>query len=434
MFERIAIALAVIAATSSPKWCFSAEPLRDEQIKRLREEGPSAVDRLMLQRAELLAKRDTSSQRPEQAEAELTALNDAIDQVARAKYSHLSGLYWYTEEDAAFAAAKAQKKPVLTLRLLGNLDEEFSCANSRYFRQLLYTHEGIRKLLHDKFILHWKPVRPVPLITVDLQNGMRLQRTITGNSVHYIVLPDQNIVDVFPGLYAPDWFLKRLTAAERVAQEAMDSKTPDAVIAEHVSSQQEEIERCWKVDVQKYHAFVAAQKPGKENLAVGEIPTPVPDFWKTIGSFHEDLSELGTTADQLVKAESKRILDAQAQAFPGGPTMANMRLAMAWAKGRDESTLLHFMRLCLRGDLAIDTLQNEYGPRYLALTLLNGDSRVDRLNEWIYRSAFGCSPDDPWAGLDEFTQYAALPKDGGYSAEPKKKSNSLSAVKDQQKK
>src|SRR6185436_13797838 len=222
----------------------------------------------MTQRAAQLAERGNPSQRPEQVEAELTALNDAIDQVARAKYSHLSGLYWYTEEDAAFAAAKAQKKPVLTLRLLGNLDEEYSCANSRYFRQLLYTHEGIRKLLHDKFILHWKSVRPVPLITVDLQNGMRLQRTITGNSVHYVVLPDKNTMDVFPGLYAPDWFLKRLMAAERVARDAMESETPGAVIAKHVKSQQEEIARCWKVDVQKYQAFVAEQKPDKDNLAV----------------------------------------------------------------------------------------------------------------------------------------------------------------------
>jgi hypothetical protein len=128
------------------------------------------------------------------------------------------------------------------------------------------------------------------------------------------------------------------------------------------------------------------------------------------------------------------MLNTQAKAFPNGPTMANMRLAMAWAKGRDESTLLHFMRLCLRGDLAIDTLQNEYGPRYAALRLLNGHQHPDRLNEWIYRDAFGCSPDDPWAGLDEFTQYAALPKDGGYSAEPKKEPNSLSAVKRQENK
>lgn len=420
MINRIVFPLVSAVMTTFPMWCVAAELLRDVEIKRLREEGPIAVDRLMSQRAELLTKLGDSPERSGQIKSELAALDNAIDQVARAKYSHLSGLYWYTEEDAAFAAAKAEKKPVLTLRLLGNLDEEFSCANSRYFRQLLYTHEGIRKLLHDKFILHWKSVRPVPLITVDLQNGMQLRRTITGNSVHYVVLPDRKAVDVFPGLYAPDWFLKRVSVAERVCQKAMESSAPQKVIAGHAKSQEDEIARCWEADVQKYQAFIAMRKSDNKRLAVGEIPEPMPDFWETIGEFHPDLSELGTTADQLVEAESKRMIKVQAQAFPEGRTAANMRMAFAWAKGRDESTLLHFMRRCLRGDLAIDTLQNEYGPRYAALRLLPAGHNVHSLNEWIYRDAFGCSPDDPWAGLDEFVQYAALPKDGGYSAEPKK--------------
>lgn len=420
MIERIALALAVTSIAFSSTWCLAAEPLTDEQVRHLREEGPSAVDRLMARRSELLAKYGNSTQRPEHFETDLNDLNGTIDKVARAKYSHLSGLYWYTEEAAAFAAAKAQQKPLLTLRLLGNLDEEYSCANSRYFRQLLYTHEGIRKALHDKFVLHWKSVRPVPLITVDLQNGMRLQRTITGNSVHYVVLPERDVVDVFPGLYAPDWFLKRLTAAERVAREAMESKDPATTIAVHVKSQREEIARAWKLDVEKYQAVVAEQKQDTDMLAVGRVPTPVPDFWTTVGDFHPELTELGSTADQLVSAESKRIIKVQAEAFPDGPSLANMRLAFAWAKGRDESTLLVYMRKCLRGDLAIDTLQNEYGPRYAALDLLNGHHQVNELNDWIYRHAFGCSPDDPWAGLDEFVQYAALPKNGGYSVEPKK--------------
>ena len=32
-----------------------------------------------------------------------------------------------------------QKKAVLSLQMLGNLDEDFSCANSRFFRTLLYS-------------------------------------------------------------------------------------------------------------------------------------------------------------------------------------------------------------------------------------------------------------------------------------------------------
>ncbi len=36
-----------------------------------------------------------------------------------------SGLYWHTDRDRALALAKKQSKPVLSLRLLGRLDDEF---------------------------------------------------------------------------------------------------------------------------------------------------------------------------------------------------------------------------------------------------------------------------------------------------------------------
>ena len=80
--------------------------------------------------------------------------------------------------DAFDQLMRANEKQVLgtALRLLGNLDEEYSCANSRFFRTTLYANAEVSRYLHDHFILHWKSVRPVPRITVDFGDGRKIER------------------------------------------------------------------------------------------------------------------------------------------------------------------------------------------------------------------------------------------------------------------
>ena len=64
-------------------------------------------------------------------------------------------LYWFTDLGAAIAEATRTGKPILSLRLLGRLDQELSCANSRFFRKLLYPDAPINQLLRERFVLHW---------------------------------------------------------------------------------------------------------------------------------------------------------------------------------------------------------------------------------------------------------------------------------------
>ena len=52
-----------------------------------------------------------------------------------------------TQQNAALAEAKRSRRAVLSLRLLGRLDEELSCANSRFFRRLLYPEPRINRVL-----------------------------------------------------------------------------------------------------------------------------------------------------------------------------------------------------------------------------------------------------------------------------------------------
>ncbi|MBK8465118.1 MAG: hypothetical protein IPL32_04745 [Chloracidobacterium sp.] len=140
----------------------------------------------------------------------------ALDTVAMQKDVYTSHLFWYTDLDQAKKAAKLQNKPILSLRLLGNLNEEFSCANSRLFRAVLYSNADISKYLRDNYILHWKSVRPAPRITIDFGDGRKIERTITGNSVHYILSSDGSIIDAIPGLYSPVMFLDYIAKASEI--------------------------------------------------------------------------------------------------------------------------------------------------------------------------------------------------------------------------
>jgi hypothetical protein len=129
----------------------------------------------------------------------------------------ISQLSWYTDLDAALAETRRTKKPILSLRLLGRLDEELSCANSRFFRRLLYPDPQINRVLREQFVLHWQSVRPVPIVTLDFGDGRRVVRTLTGNSAHLVLDWRGRPVDVLPGLFDRDTFLLLLGQARGFA-------------------------------------------------------------------------------------------------------------------------------------------------------------------------------------------------------------------------
>ena len=63
-------------------------------------------------------------------------------------------------------------------------------------------------------MLHWQSVRPVPTVTIDFGDGRKLERTLTGNSIHYILDSEARPLDALPGLYGPQAFLRGLANAE----------------------------------------------------------------------------------------------------------------------------------------------------------------------------------------------------------------------------
>jgi hypothetical protein len=176
-------------------------------IRELRMMGPVGLDALFVKFAAEIEKFGKTGE----VDENWNRIATALDTVAMQKDAYASHLYWYTNLDEARRVAKQKNKPILTLRLLGNLNEEFSCANSRLFRAVLYPNADISKYLRDNYILHWQSVRPAPRITIDFGDGRKIERTITGNSIHYILDKDGEIIDAIPGLYSPVGFMKYLT-------------------------------------------------------------------------------------------------------------------------------------------------------------------------------------------------------------------------------
>lgn len=175
-----------------------------QEVSVLRKQGPNGLQLF------LKSHRNTLSINSSDAVLPSPALRVALDELCQQRDCYASRLYWYTDIEQAKAAARTSGKPILSLRLLGRLDQDLSCANSRFFRVALYPNSEISKLLQDHFILHWQSVRPVPKVTIDFGDGRKLERTITGNSIHYILDASGRPIDAIPGLYSPKAFLLQL--------------------------------------------------------------------------------------------------------------------------------------------------------------------------------------------------------------------------------
>src|SRR2546428_7469623 len=249
-------------------------------IAALRTRGPAGLRRLMTAYAadiERFTRSDPVATAEERARWKRVAA--AIDAVAAQKDAAASGLYWYTDFEEAKAAARREGKPILSLRLLGNLDTEFSCANSRFFRTVLYADEQVANALRGRFVLHWKSVRPVPKVTIDMGDGRVICRTITGNSIHYVLDAEGRTVDTLPGLYGAKAFLRGLGEAEQEERELRkfnsDAAVRDQALAQWHADRATSIESAWAQDLTALKAPVGPGTSVPTELASPARPPAV---------------------------------------------------------------------------------------------------------------------------------------------------------------
>ena len=343
-------------------------------------------------------------------------LSAALDAVAQQKNSYISGLYWYTDLDAAKKLSAETNKPILSLRLLGKLTDELSCANSRFFRTVLYSNADISAFLRDNFVLHWQSVRPVPTVTIDYGDGRRLERTLTGNSIHYILDSQGRVIEALPGLNGPkvfarwlcnsaDVFSKLAGQPERVrevrlpvyyrfqqklllndwtqATVEIGGKAPEGFIIEKDAHGALSIAPLAVTKAATETTILRAMTQASE--ALGRITDEA--AWRKIAQLRSSLAVLDERSISLIKRQN--------------PTLSDEEFARLLKK---------FQEL-----IALDTVRNEYllhSKLYVWLMRDLKSNQVDKLNGKVYAELFLTPQSDPWLGLFSSDVYTALDNGG----------------------
>lgn len=378
-------------------------------IQRLRNVGPEGLNALFeVYSPEIKLMNQVSAfGRPNQSELDKIAA--AIDTVGGQRDCYASRLYWYTDLADARTAAEREKKPILSLRLLGNLTDELSCANSRFFRSTLYANQEISQLLRERFILHWKSVRPVPKVTIDFGDGRKIETTVTGNSIHYVLDYEGSLVDALPGLYGPQAFLRSLESAEQLCKDLSGlrySAWKQAFCNYHLQRARN-IRAAWRDDLRQAgielpeHGEASANSIGKDWCA-SERAVTTDEVWPRLGSLHGADAQLDQASVAMIGAQQVNVQNA----------LRAGRVAL-FGKGAGENPLLKLLAN-FQSSLAAETVRNEYllhGQIHCWLAEL-GPVRLTDFNERVYSELFLTPSSDPWLGLIPADTYVGLKKAG----------------------
>jgi hypothetical protein len=305
----------------------------------------------------------------------------------------------------------------------------------------------VSQFLRDNYVLHWQSVRPVPRVTIDFGDGRKLERTLTGNSAHYVLSSDGTPLDVLPGLYSPLAFLQwawdvrhfqlQYNAAgvgERAGMlQAFHAAKKDAVLAR------------WDFDIQRLgdpraelvstritSALDAARLAGEAAPAEGPKPkavaaaqragaktaaeAPILRFanlggtWMERGMDDELWQAIADLNREDVKLDESSVA-VMRQEFPAAQAAARV----AVYKSIQEDPILRMVRT-FENSISLDTVRNEYLlHRRIHEAFVDGQpetANVDSLNEWVYAELFLTPSSDPWLGLAPPDVYTALEGDG----------------------
>lgn len=322
----------------------------------------------------------------------------AIDQIAGQRYASISKLYWYTDLELAMAEAARTHRPILSLRLLGDLREEMSCANSRFFRTVLYANPAVAEMLAKDFVLHWSSERTPPVMTIDFGDGRTIRRTVTGNSVHYVLDAGGRVLDALPGLHAPNDFIERLSWAKSLALES-----DDKMLAKKHADRSARSRATWN----ELRGAVASGRGRARVAAVEAMP---------IAISKSRVERPAVRAIDLENVPNERVIDfaltSNGPAELSGSTLALMRREN---RGLDGSAFEVMVRQ-FRDSVARDSFQNEHVLHQRIHEKLMTAPRPDfaAFNAWVYAEIFATPAADPWLGLHDDAIYTGI-EDAGIS-------------------
>ncbi|MEN3331735.1 MAG: hypothetical protein V7641_1100 [Blastocatellia bacterium] len=397
-------------------------------IHALRAEGPAGFAAFLTAHADAIKARrmEIASANPPAASASWRRISAAMDEIAGQKDSFAAELFWYTDFDQARATARLSGKPILSLRLLGRLDEDLSCANSRFFRLTLYSNQDIARLLKERFVLHWQTVRPAPKVTIDFGDGRRLERTLTGNSIHYVLDGEGRVVDALPGLYGPQTFLSELIRTANLADQVEKAPTDEArtaLLRDYHRTRLNELAVAWTNDLGRAGVKLALAKTATQ-VSTDSTKPPRAEV-----AARAAMTKMVVVERPILRGLSTepRLLDAQPE-DAGWARIAALHAADATLD--PASRLLvrskHLSRFVaadewqrtlatLERAIAIDTVRNEYLFRrtlheWLAKAAVMDD--LAALNERVYAELFLTPSSDKWLGLFPDDSFTGIENDG----------------------
>ncbi|WP_258040821.1 hypothetical protein [Pseudanabaena sp. BC1403] len=359
-------------------------------------------------------------------------LRATLDAICQQKDCDASRLYWYKDLEAAKTASKESGKPILSLRLLGNLNDELSCANSRFFRTALYPNAGVSQLLRDRFILHWQSERPVPKVTIDFGDGRKLEQTLTGNSIHYVLDSDGRPIDAIPGLYSPQAFMENLKdaeGAEKLLNNTNDVKLRREVLVKYHRDRLAKIERNWQSDLKRLNLPaqrllepIAIRTPANvdatiaSRLTFGKMAVEMPTLTRTPSAPISEVIPPSPFA-KLSDANWARL----ARLFQNRVYLDQGSLKLMERKLSPSASMTTVVNSFERA-IAQDTVRNEYvfhaqihswfaNGEFIGNENLNGNSlALNSLNRRVYDQLFLTPASDPWLGLVNENVYTGISK------------------------
>lgn len=442
-------------------------PQAEEAIKQLRAVGPRGIEALQfIYTARSIRALAEMRAMPTEglSDAEHRRIQAVIDKVAGQKDGAFSGLYWYTDINQALAAAEDSGKPILTLRMLGNLDSELSCANSRYFRTALYANRTIASHLREHYVLHWESVRPVPVVKIDFGDGREVRRTITGNSIHYILDSQGRVINALPGMVSPQVFLRQLERydTETVADiNKLDQAGYAAYLKDFVKRETTAADEQLQKDlnntglgphwINPAPAKREGMDPADAQLitsskrvlempmvrAMEPIPTRLAEtadetIWRAIAALPRhrvsfDLSSIMLMTSKLTPDQAKtqtRYTEDQLAAmdFAEGYPLPDVLHAFSETVAVDTVINMHDLRLRVLSKLVQPddpTLRLDAKPSVVLgqTAAMQNTLRLNAINAEVYEEIFLMPADDPWLGLADPGVFTGLP-DGGVRTSP----------------
>jgi CHAT domain-containing protein len=260
-------------------------------------------------------------------------------------------------------------------------------------------------------------VRPVPTVTIDFGDGRKLERTLTGNSIHYILDSQARTIDALPGLYGPKAFLHGLLSAETLFKSlaGKNDQQRNFMLSLYYSQQHNKIAAAWTIDTQKIggkapEGFRVVEGNNGEALLISPMAmTKAVTEANILRAMTSATEELGKITDETGWRKiaqlhsSDAVLDDRSISLikHQNPNLTERELAQLVQKFQDS--------------IALDTVRNEYLMHSKLYTWIVKDpvrDDVEKLNEQVYAKLFLTPNSDPWLGLFSADVYTALDNGG----------------------